>query len=287
MYLSIELYDRNIRCIVYLWKPFRHIFNMFKRTWDIQTSIIDSFTAFLLLSYVKILSTSSDLLISTPVYSLDGSLSYRLYYNSSFEYFQGKHLIYAILAIAFLFIFTVLPVVMLILYPFKFFQQFLSLFPNNWHFLHGFVDSFQGSYKNGTESGTFDCRWFAQFSFIIRFVLLGVFALTLSSMYFIFASLVLIIWLLALINVQPYKRTIGGDLSIDVVFVSMLLLYNIAIIGINVGSMKEHEYLPPMYILAFISSVASLVYIGYLIIQWIFLHMKSKMQCFSRKNIHM
>ena len=163
---------------------FWHIFNMFKRTWDIRTSIIDSFTAFLLLSYIKILNTSGDLLIFTPVYSLDGSLSYRLYYNSSFEYFQGKHLIYAILAVAFLFIFTVLPVVMLILYPFKFFQQFLSLFPNNWHFLHAFVDSFQGSYKNGTESGTFDCRWFAQFSFIIRFVLLGVLALTLSSMYF-------------------------------------------------------------------------------------------------------
>ena len=62
--------------------------------------------------------------------------SYRLYYNFSFEYFKGKHLICAILAVAFLFIFTVLPVVMLILYPFKFFQQFLSLFPNNWHFLH-------------------------------------------------------------------------------------------------------------------------------------------------------
>ena len=39
-------------------------------------------------------------------------------------------------------------------------SKFLSLFLLNWHFLHTFVDSFQGCYKDGTESGTFDCRGF-------------------------------------------------------------------------------------------------------------------------------
>ena len=157
-YLLIELYDHNVRCIVYSWKPFQHIFITCKRTWDIRTSIIDSFTTFLLLSYVKILSVSGDLLIFSSVYGLNRSLSYRLYYDSSLEYFKGKHLIYAVLAVAFLLIFTVLPIVVLILYLFQLFERFLSLLPIRWHFLHAFVDSFQGYYKNGTESGTFDCR---------------------------------------------------------------------------------------------------------------------------------
>ena len=284
-YLLIELYDRDILCIVYLWKPFHWVFKIFQKTWDIHTSIIDSFTIFLLLSHIKILSVSGDLLIFSSIYSLNGSLSYRLYYDSSLVYFKGKHLIYAIIALVFLFVFTVLPIMVLILYPFQLFQRFLSLFPIRWHFLHAFVDSFQGCYKDGTEPGTLDCRCFAQFNFIVRFILLALLAITLSSMFFVFAVIILMVWLLALINVQPYKRTIGGYLSTDVVFISMLCLFGVSVIGINVGSMQEHKYLPAMYILAFFSSIAPLVYMGYLIVHWILSHMKQKIQCFSRRNI--
>ena len=284
-YILIELYDRNVKCIVYLWKPFQCIFNMFKRTWDIRTSIIDSFTTFLLLSYVKILSVSGDLLIFSSVYSLNGSLSYRLYYDPSLVYFKGKHLIYAIPALVFLLVFTILPIVVLILYPVQLFQRFLSLFPIRWHFLHAFVDSFQGCYKDGTEPGILDCRCFAQFSFIVRFTLLALYAVTLSSMFFVFAVIILMVWLLAVINVQPYKRTIGGYLSTDVVFISMLCFFSVSVVGVNVGSMKEHKYLPAMYFVAFFSSIASLIYMGYLIIHWILSHTKQKIRCFSRRNV--
>ena len=277
-YLLIELYDHNIRCIVYLWRPFRHIFNIFQKTWDIRTSVIDSFTTFLLLSYVKILSVSGDLLIFSSVYSLSGKLSYRLYYDSTLVYFKGNHLIYAILATVFLLIFIVLPILVLILYPFRCFQRFLSFFPIRWHFLHAFVDSFQGCYRDGTEPGTFDCQYFAQFGFIIRFVFFAIFALTLSSMYFVFASIGLMIWLITLINVQPHKRTLRGYPSTDVVFISTLCLFNVSIVGVNIGSMEKHKYLLAMHIFAFISTVASLVYIGYLIIHWILSHMTWKKQ---------
>ena len=95
-------------------------------------------------------------------------------------------------------------------------------------------------------------------------------------MYFVFSAIILIVWLVALINTQPHKRTIGGYLSTDVVFISLLCFFSVSVIGVNIGSMKEHEYLPAMYILAFFSSIASLVYIGYLIVHWIFSHMKQK-----------
>ena len=234
---------------------------------------------------MKILSVSGDLLIFSSVYSLNGSLSYRLYYDPSLVYFKGKHLIYAIPALVFLLVFTILPIVVLILYQVQLFQRFLSLSPIRWHFLHAFVDSFQGCYKDGTEPGILDCRCFAQFSFIVRFTLLALYAVTLSSMFFVFAVIILMVWLLAVINVQPYKRTIGGYLSTDVVFISMLCFFSVSVVGVNVGSMKEHKYLPAMYFVAFFSSIASLIYMGYLIIHWILSHTKQKIRCFSRRNV--
>ena len=79
-YCLIELYDRNVLCIVYIWRPFRLIFRLFRENWDIRTSVIDSFATFFLLSYVKILSVSADLMTFTSVHELNSKGShYRLY----------------------------------------------------------------------------------------------------------------------------------------------------------------------------------------------------------------
>ena len=66
-YVLIEMYDHNIRCVVYLWKPFNWILSFFRKNWNICTSVIDSSATFFLLLYVKILSVSSDLLMFTSV----------------------------------------------------------------------------------------------------------------------------------------------------------------------------------------------------------------------------
>ena len=46
----------------------------------------DSFTTFFLLSYVKVLSVSSDLLIYIHVYTLDGKSSTLLFYDPTLHY---------------------------------------------------------------------------------------------------------------------------------------------------------------------------------------------------------
>ena len=152
-YALIVLYDRDVRLLIYMWRPFHKAFGIFKRNWDIRTSVIDSFTTFFLLSYVKVLSVSSDLLIYVRIHSLDGKSSTRLFYDPTLHYFGERHLPYAVLALVFLVTFVILPTLVLTLYPFQFFHKFLSLFPLRWHFLHAFVDSFQGCYKDGTEPG--------------------------------------------------------------------------------------------------------------------------------------
>lgn len=51
-YLLILLYDRDCKIIIFLSRPFR----VFRRNWDVKTSIVDSFSAFFLLSNIKFLS---------------------------------------------------------------------------------------------------------------------------------------------------------------------------------------------------------------------------------------
>ena len=46
-YVMIELYDRNVRLLVIMWKPFHRIFGLFKENWDLRTSLIDAFATFL------------------------------------------------------------------------------------------------------------------------------------------------------------------------------------------------------------------------------------------------
>ena len=122
--------------------------------------------------------------LPTFISSGNFSTSQKLYYDATIDYFGSTHLPYAILAIVVLVVFVQLPVLMFMLYPFKWFQKILNVLPVHWHVLHTFMDSFQGCYKDGTEPGTQDCRWFVSF-FIVRCILF------IASTYFPIASIVL------------------------------------------------------------------------------------------------
>ena len=270
-YILIELYNHDIGCIAYMWRPFYRAFSIFQGNWDVRTSVIDSFSTFFLLSYVKVLSVSSDLLMFTHTYSLDGVTSTRLYYDPTLPYFRGKHLPYALLATFFLTLFVIIPSLILILYPFQFFQKCLSYFPVHWHFLHAFVDSFQGCYKDGTEPGTFDCRWFALIGLLIRPAFFLVYALTLNSMFFVYALIMIMFWLILLINIHPFKKTIMVQYpSTDLAFLVLVSIFYTAILGINIGSMEARPYLSAMNILAISSPFITILYIVYIIFNWIF-----------------
>ncbi len=154
-YIMIHLYDRNFLPLVILWRPFKIIFGLFRRNWDIKTSVIDSYATFFLLSNLKLTSACFDLLVPTYVYQFNSSSNtykteLRLYYDANVMYNGPSHRPYFILAIGVLFIFVILPVHDEF-YPF---QWILNLFPVRWYVLHTFVDSLQGFYKNGIEPGT-------------------------------------------------------------------------------------------------------------------------------------
>ena len=274
---AIELYDRKFICIVSLLKPFRNLLTLFRRSWDIRTSTIDSFSTFFFLSYFKIISVSSDLLIPTEIHQLGSNKSsFGLYYSPSVEYFGAEHLPYAILAIVILTFFVCIPMAIVFLYPFRFFQRFLSLFPFiNWHFLRAFVDSYQGCYKDGTEPGTLDCRWFSAFALFSRLLLFFTYGVTLSLMYFVYAVIVLLIFLIAMINIQPYKVNAVRYPATDQVFLVFLSLFYISLIGRSLASIHGYVLFIVLTFLSCSSAFVSMVYIIFFIIVWII----SKRKC--------
>ncbi len=62
-----------------------------KGSWDIRTSVLNSFATFFLLSYVKVMSVTVDLLIPTKIYQLGSNkVLFGLYCSPSVPYF-GNH----------------------------------------------------------------------------------------------------------------------------------------------------------------------------------------------------
>ena len=270
----IALHDRDCAFIVTLWNPFHKMLTRLQTSWDIRTSVIDSFATSFLLSYVKIIAVSADILIPTQIYKLGSNKStFGVYYTPSVEYFGHEHLPYAILALILLALFVCIPTLTFILYPFQFFQKFLSLFPFNWHFLRAFVDSYQGCYKDGTEPGTLDCRWFLTVELSIRLILFITYGFIRSGMFFVYAAMIFTIYVILLINFQPFKTEASRYPSTDFVFFLLLSMCSIFLLGMDVMSKTSIHIVTTFAIICF--GIVPVAYILGVIIFWLV----SKMSC--------
>ena len=252
---------------------------------DIRTSI-DSFATFIFLSNFKFLSVAYDLLLPVDVYQLlpSGNLttSRRLFYDASIPYFGSEHLPYAVAAIVALAFFAVLPAMVLLLYPFRFFQKLLNLFPVQWQILHTFMDSFQGCYKNGTEPGTRDCRWFASAFFLFRYILLIISVFVNGGMYFPSASIVLVLATILLVLLQPFKSEFQHYSYIITKYITFIALFYVAMSGVEFAATKRHDMLLFIYFVAIVSACLPLLYVCTITFQWIIAHRKFGIVLFQR-----
>ena len=213
-YTLVRLHYHNCTLVVWLWRPFISCFARCRRQWDIQNSLMDAFAAFLLLSYVKFLSVSFDILMPTFSWDVEHTIQPAVvYYDGTVEYFGQEHLPYALLAIAVLLVFTFLPILLLCLYPCRCFQRFLNRYHLSSQTLHTFMDIFQGSFKDGTN-GTRDCRYFAAIYLIIRVVLYLSVGISIVTFNTSMISGVLLVVVVLLAMFQPYKELLYNRLDI-------------------------------------------------------------------------
>ena len=221
-YLLVLLYDHNVRLVVFICKPFAFLFIRFRRQWNIRTSLVDAFATFLLLSYVKILSVSVELLLPVVLYDQNGDQLQQFYvYNQGdVAYFSSHHLPYACLALFFLLTFTLLPMALLFLYPCSCFQVCLNRTGLSCQSLHIFMDSFQGHFRIEGH----DCRYFSAVYLLLRIFVYMFIALTYETVSFAYTTAIIATVALSVALIQPYRKYIHSIVD-AVLLTTTALLY--------------------------------------------------------------
>ena len=291
-YMMIGLHDSNYKFFVILWNPFRAFFSTFHRNWDIRTSTVDAFTTFLFLANMKCLSVCFDLLVPVKVYhfvtpELHVNYTWQLYYDASVPYFSAAHLPYAILAITMLLIFVITPTLVIIAYPIKICHKCFIILPyRSQIFLHIFMDSFLGCYKDGTELGTRDCRWFSSVLLILRFILISMYAYILDSLLLQYGAMVLVVTAIITVVADPFKTPLSHHSSIMAIFILFIAALYTCVLGFKMAETKNNFVTINMFqFLMLLVAVLPLLYISVLILRWIFSHKKFGLDFIRRVNV--
>lgn len=170
-YVLVTAYDKQYRLLLWMWKPVKMCTRRYRKTWNIRTSLIEIFATFILLSSVKILGVSVQILSFTGTYDVYGRKAdhYFSLYDGTIQYFGPQHLPFAVLAIAISFIFVISPVLLLAVYPCGCFHRCLNRCELRSQALHVFMDAFQGSYRTRPR----DMRYFSAYYLLLRILMLA------------------------------------------------------------------------------------------------------------------
>ena len=229
-YSLIELHARDFWPIVQLWRPFQRCC---RNRWDIRSSIINAFATFLLLTYIRLLSVSFDLLTPTHIFDTHGKMrGLFLYSGGAVKYFGKEHLPYAILALIVMLFLVLFPLLLFILYPMRCFQKCLTYFNLRCHALRIFMDAFQGCYKDGTD-GTRDCRYFAVVQPLCKIILYFVYAVTRGNHFYPIGTVGLLFLAILIALVQPYKKKFDAYNTTDTVLILLLAAWFASIVCLS------------------------------------------------------
>ena len=205
-----------------MWRPFLWCSARIRQQWNARHSIIDAFATFILLSYVKLISTSGDLIIPTKLYNIHGSrIGHFMYYDATVEFMGPQHMPYAILALAVLVLGVMFPL-FLFLYPMNWFQVLLNKCHLNSPGLRIFMECFQGYYRDRSDGG-WECRYFAAVYPSFRITGTIVYAATHSNIYFPLQVLLTVVVLTTLL-IRPYKKQFKLYNTIDIVFLLSVMV---------------------------------------------------------------
>ena len=231
--------------------------------------MIDVFATFLLLIYSKILYINVDLLSPTvPIDPSGSSVGTYLNLDPSYAYFGPGHLPYGVLALVLLTTFNIAPFLLLLFYPMKCFQICLNRFQVSHIALHTFVDSFAGCYKDGTEPGTRDCRYFAALFLFLRIVICIIFQATKTATAYGWAGMVLTAFTILLIIAQPYKAKYNIYNTVTTVMCGFIVLVGIGIINIIMTLAKEHQSVTLSIVITVILIALPQLYFMGMAIRW-------------------
>ena len=263
-YVLVTAHDRGCRLVVRLWRPFLWCSARIRQQWNIRLSIIDAFATFVLLSYIKFVSVSGELILSTPVFNIHGSMvGDYMFYDGTVEVLGQQHMPYFIIAITILVI-SVLFILLLILYPMKWFQVFLNKYHLNSPGLRMFMECFQGYYRDRSDGG-WECRYFSALFPILRICGVAVYNLTQSEMSFPLLIFVATAAMCFIVVINPYKRQFQFYAKIDLLFI-LSYIVTFTSVCLSTLSFDWDEIRPNFaYVLAAVSSLVPFLYLTALV----------------------
>ena len=222
-YIAVVVHDRYKMAAV-LCRPVHKLLRCFRVEFNIRSSLVQTFASFLILSYVKILNVSFDLLFPVNLKTIDGKTMNQTYLYNDGEvlYFGKEHTPFGILAVIMLTLFNIVPLLLLLTYPCRCFQMCLNRCRITSPLLFTFMDAFQGCYKHHP----WDCRYFAGIYLLFRALPLLTFALTRDYIYIPIMAFFFLSLTGALIVCEPYKRDVYNktDKTIFLAFSSFCIL---------------------------------------------------------------
>ena len=278
-YCCIKLHDK-FSVIRQLLKPFHRCCFHFRKEWNIHRSLTDAFATFILLSYVKILNISFDLLIPTTIYDMKGGndvFSF-LYYSGTVQVFKGEHTPFAILALFMMIVFNIIPLILLCLYPCPCFQKLVNSCKCHCQTLHVFMDIFHGCYRTKPV----DCRYIPSVYLVIRIINLLIFSFTLSRFYYPFAAVLSLLAAVFVIVIQPYKLPIYNKLD-----TCLFLLFTCRYIPATAYALSPTDKLNKHFIIMIIlAEIVQCSYIVSLVIYWAIPHRVKQQVKTSIKQIY-
>ena len=264
LYMLVALRDRGFRVAIAI----HRLFSRFRSSLNLRSSLIDTFATFYLLLYMKIGFAGLYVLAGTWVWSPDGSYVLAVCADPSIAYFGPSHVGYAITSILLELVVVVFPTLLLLFYPFLWFQRLLNYCNLRSLALNAFVDAFQGCYKDGTN-GTRDYRFFSALQLVLRLTLPVAFFTTKESILSLYmTSVVLGIYISAFVICRPYKSEVYN--KTDVIILMMLL---VLAVQENMSRLLHAYNYRIGWITTFVESGCVVVPLFYLVI-WIFIHLK-------------
>ena len=159
-YILIELHARNFRPIVIMWKPFGRCFSKIRRNWSATDSIIHAYATLLLLSFGTLNHNILQLLKSTNIYNSTGKVKTNVLVNRpSIHVYSSEYIPYLIIVVTLMFFLGICPIALLCIYSIKLCRRKLNNCCSHRIeiALNTFVDTFQGTFKDGLN-GTRDYR---------------------------------------------------------------------------------------------------------------------------------
>lgn len=270
-YLVIELHSKGCKLMVWTNNLLQNCFHCFKIKWQYKSSTIDVFATVLLLSYNRLLSTHFDMLMyMQPFNERNITIGKYLYYDPTVPYFKKEHLVYGILALVLVTLCTLLPFLLLLFYPMKWFQKCLNVFRiNRYYGLHIFVDSFTGCYKDGTESGTRDCRYFAAFFLLLRILTFTSLAALPTTCAIATNGTIIMLFMAIFIACQPYKARFDVYNRITGIMLATMSAAYMALLGLLLSRITRVSYVYFNYLVLAVLTLLPQIYIAVLALRWL------------------